>query len=214
MRKQYSLIVMALFLVTGCASNPNMVSKKTGGPLETLLWSSQDSRPKWTIEEPDVDGNIMVFVGLSNKYATEKGSRQDAMRNATSNVVKHLGTMAKEKYERVSVSFGLESSVIDPTGSARVYEKQLAANVVKHLKSTKWYLEQWNTPTGIGWKAFVLATIPLDSINESFKRTAKTNLIAAKRRAKDAADEYAKKQADKAVDFWGKMVKEGVVPKD
>jgi len=211
MRRQYALIVMVLVFATGCATTPK---PKLGASLETLIWSSEDTRPKWTIEEPDVDGNIMVFVGLSNKYATEKGGRGDAMRNAANSVVKYLGTLAKEKYENLSISYGLESSVIDPTASARIYEKQLAANVVERLKARKWYLEQWKTPTGIGWKAFVMAVIPLDSVNDSFKNTAKANMLAAQRRAKDAADEVAKKQAEKAVDFWDKMTKEGVVPKE
>ncbi len=36
----------------------------------------------------------------------------------------------------------------------------------------------------------------------------------AQRKAKEAADEVAKQQAEKAIDFWKKMTEEGVVDKD
>jgi hypothetical protein len=163
------------------------------------------------VEEPEVDGDTMLFVGVAEKYATEPEARDEAMRNVTNTVVRYLGTLAKDKYERVATSFGLTSSVVDPTASARQYEKQLAANVTKRLKAKKWYLEKWNTPTGTGWKAFVLATVPVDAINDSFKDTARNNMLEAQRRAKAAADEVAKKQAENAAEFWEKMTKEGVV---
>lgn len=207
MKKVYGLWAVLLMFAVGCAGT----KVAPGGPGEKLLWSSEKERPKWTIEEPDVDGSIMMFVGLSDRYATEAGGRDEALRNATNNVVKYMGTMAKDKYEKVATSFGLESSVIDPTASSRQYEKHLAANVAKRVKAKKWYLEKWDTPTGVGWKVFVMATIPIDSLNDSFKKTAKDNMIDAKRKAKEASDEVAKKQAENAAEFWEKMTKQGVV---
>lgn len=215
MKKIHGLWAALFMFTVGCASTtPTTTSVSTAGPGETLLWKSATERPGWTIEEPDVDGNIMMFVGISNRYATESGSRDDALRNATSNVVKYMGTMAKDKFEKVATSFGLDSSIVDPTTGTRQYQKQLAANVAKRLKPKKWYLEKWNTYTGIGWKAFVLTTIPVDAINNSFKKTAKENMKEAQRKAKEAADEVAKQQAEKAIDFWKKMTEEGVVDKD
>jgi hypothetical protein len=209
MRKVYVLWTVVLLFAVGCAASK--VAVAPGGPGETPIWASEKERPKWTVEEPEVDGNTMLFVGLSGKYATEQEARDEAMRNATNNVIRYLGILAKDKYEKVATSFGLSSSVVDPTTSARQYEKQLAANVAKKLKAKKWYLEQWNTPTGTGWKAFVLSTIPIDSVNDSFKNTARDNMLDAQRKAKEAADEVAKKQAENAAKFWEDMTKQGVV---
>lgn len=209
MKKQYAIWAVLIMFVAGCAAAKK--AEDTASPGETLLWTSEEERPKWTIEEPDVDGSIMMFVGVSDRYATESGARDDAQRKATNNVVKYLGTMAKDKYEKVATSFGLDSSVVDPTSATRQYQKHLAANVAKQLKVKKWYLEKWNTTTGVGWKVFALASIPLESINDSFKKSAKQNMLDAQRKAKEAADEVAKKQAQKAADFWKDMTEQGVV---
>jgi len=194
-----------LMFAAGCATGGVKVAP--GGPI----WASESERPKWTIEEPEVDGDTMLFVGVAEKYATEPEARDEAMRHVTNNIVRYLGTLAKDKYERVATSFGLTSSVVDPTASARQYEKQLAANVTKKVKAMKWYFEKWDTPTGTGWKAFVLATVPVAEINDSFKQTAKDNMLDAQRQAKAAADEVAKKQAEDAAKFWEDMTKQGVV---
>ncbi|MBI5787964.1 MAG: hypothetical protein HZA78_03810 [Candidatus Schekmanbacteria bacterium] len=204
----YSLGIFGLACMMGCATGAKVIPGATG---ETLTWSSEDKRPGWTIEEPAIDGDTMLFVGLAEKYATEPEARDQAMRNVTNQVVRYLGTMAKDKYEKLAVSYGLTSSVVDPTASSREYEKQLAANVAKKVKAKKWYLEKWQTPTGTGYKAFVMATVPTESINDSFKNTAKENMEAAQRKAKEAADDVAKKQADDAAKFWEGMSKQGVV---
>lgn len=207
MKKRHSSWAILLMFLVGCAAGKAALQE----PGETLLWSSEETRPKWTIEEPEIDGNIMMFVGVSDRYATESGARDDAIRKATNSIVKYLGTMAKDKYEKVVTSFGLDSSVVDPTASTRQYQKQLSANVAKQVKAQKWYLEKWNTSTGIGWKAFSLATVPVEAINDSFKNTAKQNMLEAQRKAKQAADAVAKDQAEKAAAFWKDMTEQGVV---
>jgi len=209
MKKGYGLWALVLVFAAGCATSK--VGIAPGGPGEKLLWSTDKVRPKWTVEEPEVESDTMLFVGLSGKYATEQEARDEALRDVTTNVIRYLGTLAKDKYEKVATSFGLSSSVVDPTTSTRQYEKQLAANVAQKVKAKKWYIEKWSTPTGIGWKAFVLATVPIDSVNEAFKRTAKENMEEARRKAKEATDEYAKRQAENAAKFWEEMTKQGVV---
>jgi hypothetical protein len=208
MKKKYSLWAILLMFVVGCAAGEKASAPAPG---ETLLWSSEETRPKWTIEEPEIDGDIMMFVGVSDRYATEAGARDDAIRKATNSIVKYLGTMAKDKYEKVVTSFGLDSSVVDPTASTRQYQKQLSANVAKKVKAKKWYLEKWNTSTGVGWKVFSLATVPVEAVNDSFKKTAEQNMLEAQRKAKEAADAIAKKQAEKAAEFWKDMTEQGVV---
>ena len=203
MKKICGLLALVSVFAIGCATSKLAVN----GPV----WSSEEARPKWTVEEPEVDGNTMLFVGVAEKYATESEARDAAMRNVTKHVIRYLGTLAKDKYEKIALSYGLTSSVIDPTASSREYEKQLAANVAKKVKAKKWYVEQWNTSTGTGWKAFVMAAVPTEAINDSFKNTAKSNMQAAQRKAKEAADEVAKKQAEDAAKFWKDASKQGIV---
>lgn len=178
---------------------------------EKLIWSSSAERPEWTMQEPETNDGIMYFVGLSEKYATEKGAREDARNNAASGVVKYMGTLVKDKFERARVSYGLESDVVNPTASARSFEKQLSVNMAKKVKVKNWYEEKWHTPTGVGWKVFVLMSVPQGAIDETYKETAANMARKAEQDAKEANDELAKRQAEKAAEFWKQMQDQGVM---
>ena len=177
---------------------------------EKMVWSSESSRPDWTMEETDQKGNNISFVGISSNYATEQAARDDAYNNAINNVVKYLGTMAKNKIETARVSYGLESSVVDATKAGKSFEKQLSANVATRLKAKKWYVEKWSTETGVGWKAFVQANIPQESIDDSFKKSVADNIAEAQKKAKVAADDVAKRQAEMSAEFWKQMKDQGL----
>lgn len=155
---------------------------------------------------------MMSFVGLSAIYASEKDARKDARRSATEAVVQYLGTLAKTKFERASVSYGLSSEVVNPTTSARDFEKQVAANVAQRLKSDKWWMERESDSEGkSGYKYFVLATIPVAEMDKSFQQTAKKNMEDAQKKAKEATTAQAKQQQEQAAKFWADMQKQGVV---
>ena len=214
MKKQIYLWLTVIFIavvIAGCGW------KQALGPVdippdayEKLIWSSEAQRPGWTLEEPSTSTGIMFFVGVSGNYSTEQGSREDARRSAINNVVSYTGELARNKFERARVTFGLESSVVDPTTSARAFEKQLSVNIARQVKNKKFYVEKWQTPTGTAWKSFLLAEVPQASIDESLKETAKDMGRKAEQQAKEAADEIAKKQAEKAVEFWKQMQDQGL----
>lgn len=198
--------------IGGCAGKkvtqaPTIPQQETG---EKLLWSSEPNRPGWTLEEPATVGGVMNFVGLSGNFATEQLSRDDARRNAVNNVVNYMGTLVKNKYEKASVTFGLESKVVDPTTGTRAFEKQLAVNVAKQVKAQKWYIEKWQTPTGIAWRVIVSAQVPQSVVNDTFKESAKDMENKAMQQAREASDEAAKKQAEKSAEFWKQMQEQGI----
>jgi hypothetical protein len=180
------------------------------GVDEKLIWSSEPQRPGWTLEEPATQSGVMSFVGLSGSFATEQQGRDDAKRNSINSVVSYTGTLVKDKFERARVSFGLDSNVVDPTTSARAFEKQLAVNVARQVKAKKWYLEKWHTPTGVAWRVFLLAEVPQASVDETMKGTARDMAKKAEQQAKEAGDEIAKKQAEKAAEFWKQMQEQGL----
>jgi hypothetical protein len=197
------LAVLILIALVGCsAPQPEPVIEEAPAP----------TRPEWTMNEPDVEGDMMSFVGLSAIYASEKDARKDARRSATEAVVQYLGTLAKTKFERASVSYGLSSEVVNPTTSARDFEKQVAANVAQRLKSDKWWMERESDSEGkSGYKYFVLATIPVAEMDKSFQQTAKKNMEDAQKKAKEATTAQAKQQQEQAAKFWADMQKQGVV---
>ncbi len=213
MKKIIALVgLVVIAALAGCSSkeaSPVGIPDEAGA--EKLIWSSAAERPGWTMNEPDTEDGVMSFVGLSDRFATEKGAREDARRNAMESVVKYMGTLVKDKFEKATVSFGLESSVIDPTASAREFEKQLAVNMASKVKMKSWYMEKWQTETGIGWQAFALGKVPMGAIDETYKDTARSKQKEAERKAKEAGDAIAKAQAEKAADFWKQMQEQGVV---
>lgn len=208
--------LLALTILAGCASTTVEPAKAVApppDPIEKLIWSSAAQRPAWTMEEPGTREGVLWFVGLSAKYSTEQQARDDARRNATSSVVKYMGTLVKDKFERAVVAYGLSSDVIDPTASSREYEKQLAVNMANRVKMQTWYQEKWQTPTGVANLAFVLAHVPQEALDESYKATAQSMAKDAERKAKEAGDAVAKAQADKAADFWKQMQDQGLAEK-
>ena len=213
--KKLVLIVIMLavtFTLSGCAASkkgePVVIPQD---PQEKLIWSSASERPAWIYNEPETENGTMFFVGLSNKYATEKLAREDARRNATESVVKYMGTLVKNKFERVSTDFGLAGDVVNPTMSAKEFEKQLAVNMASRVKVKQWYIEKWQTPTGVGLQAFLLAQVPQRSIEGAYKETAKKMERKAQQQVKETNDQVAKAQAVKAVDFWKQMQEQGII---
>ncbi len=122
-----------------------------------------------------------------------------------------IGTLAKNKYEKALTTFGLSSTVVNPTESLRNYEKHFTSNVARQIKPIEWYIEKWRTKTGIAYRTYVMCGIPVEAINESFKENADVNMKEAEKKAKETADEVAKQQTQKAIEFWKSMKESGVL---
>lgn len=205
-------ILFTSLIFVGCAStgNKNGIEIPTGVD-ETLIWSSSDERPTWTMEEPEIENDRLSFVGLSSTHATEKSARIDARRTAVNNIASYMGTLAKDKFQNAYLSYGLDSSIMDPTNSSRQFENQISANIVSRVKPKKWYIEKWDLKTGIGYRVFVLAKVPQEALDESFKSAANSLAKNAQHKAKEAVNKTAKKQAELAAEFWQQMESQGFV---
>ncbi len=213
--KKFIMILCVCILAFSCASKketiPQASDKKAAKkPGEKLVWSSNDKRPAWTISEPDMEGEYLYFVGLSDMYATEKNAREDARRNAVNIVVSYLGTEVKEKFESIVTRFGLTSDIADPTRASRNFEQQLKNSLISKVKAKEWYIEQWqNVDKEIYWKAYLLAKVLKSSLDRSFQQEingVREKLLDAKHQANN---ERAKKQYEDAMDAFNKAAKDG-----
>ena len=215
-RSIYYGLVIALSCISlfACAHKDpiNKASITTSGiqtPGERLIFKSHDPAPGWVYSVPIADGRFLYFVGLSDEaVASEQIARDQSMANARKKVVNYYGTMVKNKAERIKLSFGLSSTVIDPTLVAKGFEKEFAANVAKQVAAKEFYLEKWEKPTGIGWKVYALCSVPKNIVKESMGNTAQENIEKARKEAKEAATEAAKKQAENTLEFFKKMKEE------
>ena len=188
-------LAFTAIVLTACASAP----QPAPAPSEATV----PQRPDWTMNEPEITDGRMYFVGLSALHATEQSARDGARRNAADAAVQYLGNLAKSKFQEASRSYGLESAVIDAETSALSFQKQMAANVVNRQKSHKWYMEREADASGrLGYKMFVLTSMPTAEIDKVFDDTVRQNIADARQKQQEAMTEEAKRQGQRAEEFW------------
>lgn len=205
---RYMAVACVCLGLAACASTPS----PTGGEGEKLIWTSHKERPDWINQEVKADEKFLYFVGISSEaVADQQIARKQALANARKQVVNYCGTMVRDKTEKTLISFGLSSTVVDPTVAGIDFEKQFSANVAKMVKAKEWYEEKWEKPTGVGWKVYALCKVPKDIVNESLQNTASSNIQKAREAARKADTDAARKQARDAIRFWSKMKEEQLI---
>ncbi|MEK7449404.1 MAG: hypothetical protein AAB019_07960 [Planctomycetota bacterium] len=220
MKKYVGIVLITAMITVGLTACPSTkeVKKPEPAPIEPapqlaekLIWSSHQQRPGWTVSEPDTQEGKLFFVGLSGKFAMEKDGRDDAQRHATANVVKYIGTMVQEKFQRISTSYGLSSEIVDPTKAARNFEEQLAQAFATRVKSKEWYSEKWENPKfkESYYLVYLLANVPQSSIEKTYEETCDANIADLKKKRDAANDEKAKAQFENAMKAFEEAKKQG-----
>lgn len=147
-------------VLLGCSST----NGKTLPIDEKKVWASQEQKPDWTVKEPGVKDGNQFFIGLSDKFETEKEARDNAYSHVLNNVVKYISTDIKTKTERLIASTGLSSKIIDPTVTVRGLEEQLSSAVARRVKPQEWYIEKWERKQGgekrTYYMIYLLADVP------------------------------------------------------
>ena len=135
---------------------------------EKKIWASQEQKPEWTIKEPGVKDGNQFFIGLSDKFETEKEARDNAYSHALNNVVKYISTDIRTKTERLMASTGLSSKIIDPTVTVRGLEEQLSSAVARRVKPQEYYIEKWERKQGSErhtyYMIYLLVNVPQEEI--------------------------------------------------
>jgi hypothetical protein len=175
MRKTNCILLIAYFVLlisfVGCAITPKEKISVAPKPLEEkLIWCSQEERPDWLKKEPYKEKENLLFIGISDRLATEKEARDNALHAAISRIVGFIGTDVKDKFERLQTSYGLSTDIIDPTIATRRFEEQFSEAVARRVKAREWYLEKYEVkykkqPAGTYYLAYVLAFVPEMEIN-------------------------------------------------
>lgn len=205
----FLLLVVAIFSsFAGCAKRQAIISppltEEVPSGEEKIIWSSHEKRPEWLYREPDIEGDLLYFVGLSGKFAMEKDARDDAHRTAIANVVRYIGTLAQDKFQRVVTTYGLSSQVADPTKAARGFEEQLSAAFAARVKPQEWYIEQrlLKKTKETYYVAYVLAKVPKSAIDQAYQEAMNNTVDDLKKKRDAAADEQAKGQFQKAMEAF------------
>jgi len=201
-------------LLAGCAGTQRVqgpINPTAAAPGEKLIWSSHEKRPGWTISEPESEGDALVFVGLSGKHALERDARDDALRTATKNVIRYIGTLVQDKFNRLQTSYGLTSEIMDPTNVTRSMEEQLASAFASRVKAKEWYIEKWmNKKTKETYViSFVWAKVPKSVVKQVYEELCDNSIEDLKKKRDAANDAKAKAQFENAMKAFEEAKKRG-----
>jgi hypothetical protein len=200
---RYFYLVLVALLTVGCSSNQELVK-------EAL--NNVGDRPEWVMKPPAPEGDQLYFVGTSALYGTEKHARRDAKRDAIREMSEYVRVLNKNKFERASVTYGMDSFVIMPTVSERNFEKIMSASTANFLRVEDMYFEREADAAGVpGYKYFVLTGISKTDLETALQTNAKTNAASAQKAMGLASTEAAKEQWKNARDFWNELAEDGFV---
>lgn len=206
--------LIGIALLVGCASSGGIkpIAPNVG---EKLIRSTHPNRPTWTYREPEKEGENLVFVGLSGKYATETEGREDAQRRAMTNVVRYMGTFVKDNFQRLTVSHGLSTSIMDPTVATRRFEEQLNSALASHVKVKEYYIEQWqNKLQETYFLVYALVNVPQKAVDQVYQNTLDNQIEDLKKKRDEATDEKAKQQIEDTMKAFEEAKKQGFGPKE
>jgi len=156
-RKQISILVFFIVLLCVYIVSCRSLSH------EKLLYQSSE-KPNWTITIPNEDEKYIYFVGISDEHVTsEKQSKNQAIADARSEIVKYYGTKIKHKILTITVS----NDLVDSSKISKEFESQFAENEANFVHSSQVYSEKWLRKSSlIRWKTYVLCTVPKSIINK------------------------------------------------
>jgi hypothetical protein len=200
---KYFYLVLVALLTVGCSSKQEMVK-------EAL--NSVGDRPKWVMVPPAPEGDQLYFVGTSALYVTEKNARRDAKRDSIREMSEYVHVLNKNKFERASITYGMDGVVIMPTASERNFEKIMSASTANYLRVEEMYFEREADRTGEpGYKYFVLTSISKTDLNTILQANATANAEEAEKAMQLANTDDAKEQWKNARDFWKEFAEDGFV---
>ena len=200
---KYLFLVLVALLTVGCSSKQEIVK-------EAL--NSVGDRPEWVMVPPGPEGDQLYFVGTSALYGTEKHARRDAKRDAIREMSEYVRVLNKNKFERASVTYGMDSFVIMPTVSERNFEKIMSASTASFLRVEEMYFEREADAAGVpGYKYFELTGISKTDLETALQSNAKANAEDAQKAMGLASTEAAKAQWKNARDFWKELAQDGFV---
>jgi hypothetical protein len=200
---RYFYLVLVALLTVGCSSKQEMVK-------EAL--NSVGDRPKWVMVPPAPEGDQLYFVGTSALYVTEKNARRDAKRDSIREMSEYVHVLNKNKFERASITYGMNGVVNKPTASERNFEKIMSASTANYLRVEEMYFEREADRTGEpGYKYFVLTSISKTDLNTILQANATANAEEAEKAMQLANTDDAKEQWKNARDFWKEFAEDGFV---
>ena len=202
-------VVLALAVVTGCASSPEKeAARKRAAALDALtpLKTIPEKRPAWVDSVP-ITKTELAFVGLSDeKTASDQIARNRAENDARLKLVHYYGTLMADKGRTGRASYGLSSDVYDPQYASQQLEEYLSEGIAKQLTAKEYYTEIYQSTDEnyqFTYKVYALLPIEKKVAEDAIKEYLQNAADAYKAQAAAEKDAERRQQLEKAADFFG-----------
>lgn len=142
-RACFAVIAFLFVLVfVGCSGDAAGVRE---APASGILWSSEPTRPTWTMQEPEREGENLIFVGVSEPGASENEARNHSYQDALRKFALYCGVDVKVVDLRSISATSHESGRSlsgEVTTTLEERNKQRIDVLVSSLKPSHWYSER------------------------------------------------------------------------
>jgi hypothetical protein len=132
---------------------------------EELVFSHPETRPAWAASgvTKAEDGDYR-FTGVSRRFTTEQQARTDALQDAREQITAYLVTDVKREVNRVTVTSGSSSQILDPGSVQEEITRLLSATTLVGTAASEFYIQRWvrreDDVESVYWKAYSLVVFP------------------------------------------------------
>ncbi len=214
--KGFLIVGLLTIILSACAGKKAVQEKPISSaqePGEKLIWASHEMRPEWTYTEPGIDGEILSFVGVSGKQSTEKLARNDALDTAIGNVVKFVGTFVSVEFEKLTMTYGVPSEIVDPTVATQSFENRFSSGLVSRVKGREFYIEKWEIrrTKDTYYLIWVFTDVPKSAVDEAYIDACNEQIEEINKELKNESEEKAKTQFENAIKAFEDFKKSGIL---
>jgi hypothetical protein len=144
--------------------------RRKKGPVnveEEMVFSHPVAPPAWAfagVTKAQAGGGDYHFTGVSKRFTTEQDARMDSLRDAREQIAAYMVTDVKKEVQRVTVTKGRSSQILDPSTVQNEVAQLLSATTLIGTASTEYYIQRWvrreDGIESVYWKAYSLVVFP------------------------------------------------------
>jgi hypothetical protein len=230
-----AIVVGFVFAIVGCrkgevrppeppASGLTGVTTESPCPYPDLLLDTVPSgqwkedkcgknpiKPDWASVKPAREG-FDVFIGISDKTATERSAIQRARENASDQITE-FSTKVGQIVEQIGkANFKLERGIWDATEAGTRVSNYLSQAIIKGLDCKETFTEKWfkKDTRQEYWNAYGLCVVPSANSEKALATSIKNEQDELRQKIKETENKEAKEQLQNTLEALEKMKAGGV----
>jgi hypothetical protein len=197
-------VIAAIIATNGCASGNKESDRDRAIANLQPIRTVPSQRPDWVDETPK-NSRLQYFVGMSQRYATERDARNNAQEDARMQLVDYYGTVMVNKGREYSATVGLSNEVFSPQTVAQRLNERIAQNVAQALGEPVYFTAVYYDDA-TGREAFVVAArleIEKALVARTIDTFGKETAEDLQKQAAAEQDRTRRQQLEKAAEFFG-----------